>query len=172
MDNPLLQPYPGLMIWTLITFFLAMFVLKKYAFGPIQEAIDKRRQMITQMVDDAERTNARSQELLAQYTQQLADARKESEQIVERARKAGDELTQRVKSEANEQRQRAIADTRQQVHVEIEKAMGEIKATVAEMTLVAAEKVIGRTLDVETHEKLVEDAIEELDFAELQKVGA
>lgn len=171
-DNPLLAPSPGLMIWTLVTFFIAMTIMYKLAFRRIQDAIDHRRQVITDSVEQAERTRDEAAKLLDDYKQQLATARGEAENIVERARKAGDELTQRVKDEAETQRREAVTQTRQQVQQEIEKAISELRSSVAEMTVMAAEKVLKGSIDTSAHHKLIEQAVEELDFASLQKVGA
>ena len=101
---PFLKPNPGLMLWTLITFFIAMYVMYKFAFRPIQKALDDRRQAIVDSVETAERTRDEAAKLLDEYKTQLAEARIEAEQIVNRARTAGDELTARVKAEAEEQR--------------------------------------------------------------------
>lgn len=170
--NPLLAPSPGLMIWTLITFFIAMAIMYKLAFRKIQDAIDHRRQVITDSVEQAERTRQEAAELLEQYKLQLAEARVESEKIVERARKAGDELTNRVKTEAEAQRREAIATTQQQIQTEVEKAMSELRSSVADMTVLAAERVLRGSIDSTQHQKLIEQAVEELDFDRLQKVGA
>lgn len=170
--SPILEPSPGLMIWTLITFFLAMIILKKFAFGRIQEAIDDRRKAISESVDQAERTRQEAADMLAEYKQQLQDARGEADAIVERARKAGDELTTRIKAEGEKQRQEQIASTQMQVQAEVEKAMGELRTSVAEMTVTAAEKVLRGSIDTAQHQQLIEQAVADLDFDRLQKVGA
>jgi F-type H+-transporting ATPase subunit b len=171
-QSPLLQANPGLMIWTLITFFLAMIIMYKLAFGPIQEGIDKRRQAIIDSVETAERTKAEAAELLVEYKQQLADAKNEAQAIVDRARKAGDELTAKIKAEGDNQRREAVEATQQQVRAEIDKAVAELKTTVAEMTVTAAEKVLKGSIDQAQHARLIEQAVEDLDFDKLQKVGA
>lgn len=171
-DNPLLAPSPGLMIWTLITFFIAMTIMYKLAFRKIQDAIDHRRQVIVESVEQAERTKDEAAKLLDEYRQQLATARSEAEGIVDRARKAGDELTARVKEEGEAQRREAVVQTQQQVQAEIEKAIGELRSSVAEMTVMAAERVLQGSIDTAAHHKLIEQAVEELDFDRLQKVGA
>lgn len=171
-SSPILQASPGLMIWTLITFFLAMVIMRKYAFRPIQKAIDDRRKVIAESVDQAERTRQEAADMLAQYQQQLQDARGEADAIVVRARKAGDELTARIKSEGEKQKQDAIAVTQQQVQAEVEKAMGELRTSVAEMTVTAAEKVLRGSIDLNQHQQLIDQAVAELDFQQLQKVGA
>ncbi len=172
MDNPLLKPYPGLMIWTLITFSIAMFVLRRYAFGPIQEALDNRRQSILDMQDKTEASLAKSQELLAEYEKQLAEARVESEHIIDRARKAGDELAARIRDESEQQKRDALASTERQIQVEIEKAMDQIRTELASMTTTAVERVTRGALDAGAHQSLIEQAVNELDVDRLHKIGS
>lgn len=170
--NPIVAPYPGLMFWTIVAFFLALWVLKRFAFGPIQEALDKRRETINSALEHAERLRTESDALLAKYEQKLIDARSEADGIVERARKAGDELTSRVKAEGEAQRHEQLAQIQKQVQAEVEKASGELRADVAEMTVLAAEKVLRGSLDRTQHQDLIEKAVADLDFDRLQKVGA
>lgn len=170
--SPILAPYPGLMFWTVVAFFLAMWVLKKYAFGPIQEALDKRRATVNGAIEHAEQVRADAERLLAEYKEQLAAARSEADQMRERARKDADEHVARVKGEAETQRQEQLAQTQGQIRAEVDKAMGDLRVAVAEMTVAASEKVLRGSLDAKQHQALIEQAVEELDFDRLQKVGA
>jgi F-type H+-transporting ATPase subunit b len=170
--SPILAPYPGLMFWTIVTFFLAMWVLKRYAFGPIQEALDRRRDTVNGAIEQAEQVRSDAERLLVEYKAQLAAARTEAEGIVDRARKAGDELTARIKTEAEEQRREQLHQTQTQVQAEVERSMTQLRQSVADMTMLAAEKVLRGALDPSAHQRLVEQAVDELDFSQLQKVGA
>lgn len=170
--SPILAPYPGLMFWTIVAFVLAMWVLKRFAFGPIQEALDKRRATINGALEQAERLRGESEELLATYEQKLASARGEADGIIERARSTGDEISARLKAEAEQHKQEQLAQTRHQVQAEVERAMGDIRAAIADMTVTAAEKVLKGSLDQAQHQQLVEQAVAELDFSRLEKVGA
>jgi F-type H+-transporting ATPase subunit b len=170
--SPILAPYPGLMFWTIVAFFISMWVLKRYAFGPIQKMLDERRATINGAIDDAERVKAEAETMLAEYKAQLAEARTESDQMRERARKDADEHVARVKAEAETQRQEQLTQTQQQIRAEVDKAMGDLRSAVAEMTVTASEKVLRGSLDAKQHEALIQQAVEELDFDRLQKVGA
>jgi F-type H+-transporting ATPase subunit b len=170
--SPILAPYPGLMFFTVLAFLLAMFVLRKFAFGPIQEALDKRRATVNGAIDHAERVKAEAERLLADYKAQLAEARTEADQMRDRARKDADEHVARVKAEAETQRQEQLAATQGQIRAEVDKAMGDLRVAVAEMTVAASEKVLRGSLDAKQHEALIQQAVEELDFDRLQKVGA
>ena len=170
--NPLLEPHLGLMIWTLITFVIALLMLRKWAFGPIQEALEQRRTAIVESVEAAERTKTEAEGLLTQYQDKLDSARDEAEQIVSRARQAGDELTSQVRDEAAEQRRKAIEDTQRQVEVEIEKATATLTSALAEMTAKATESVTRGALDANSHRDLIDQAVKELDVDSLQKTGS
>lgn len=170
--NPLLAPYPGLMLWTIVAFFFSLWVLKKFAFGPIQDALDKRRATVNGAIEHAEQVKAEAEQLLSDYRAQLAAARSETEAMRERARKDADEHVARVRAEAETQRQEQLAQTQAQVRAEVDKAMGDLRVAVAEMTVAASEKVLRGSLDAKQHRALIEQAVEELDFDRLQKVGA
>ena len=170
--SPILAPYPGLMFWTIVAFFLALWVLKKFAFGPIQEALDKRRATVNGAIDQAEQLRSEAQTLLTEYKEQLAAARSEADAMRERARKDADDHVARVKQEAETQRHEQLAQTQTQIRAEVDKAMGDLRVAVAEMTVTASEKVLRGSLDAKQHQALIEQAVEELDFDRLQKVGA
>lgn len=170
--NPLLEPHLGLMLWTLITFVIAMVIMYKLAFGRIQEAIDNRRKAIAESVDLAERTRDEAQTILDDYRRQLAEAKTEAGEIIAGARTAGDELSARIKADAETQRQKAIEDTRVQIQAEMDKAMSDLRIAVADMTMTATETVLRGALDVNSHTALIEQAVADLDFDRLSKVGA
>src|SRR5687767_6643355 len=125
----LVDPSPGLMIWTVLTFLLVMFFLKWKVFGRIQEALEKRRIAIAESVELAEKAREEADQVLNEYREQLAKARGEAEGIVERARQAGNDITARMKVEADEARKRAVEQTQQQVQVEIERSIGDLRAS-------------------------------------------
>jgi F-type H+-transporting ATPase subunit b len=170
--SPILAPYPGLMFWTILAFLLSLWVLRKYAFGPIQEALDKRRATVNGAIEHAEQVKADAERLLVEYKEQLAAARVETDQMRDRARKDADEHVARVKAEAEGIRQEQLSQTQTQIRAEVDKAMGDLRTAVAEMTVAASEKVLRGSLDAKQHEALIQQAVEELDFDRLQKVGA
>src|SRR4051794_30403358 len=88
--NFLVTPNVGLMIWTLIAFGLALFILRKAAFPRIVDALERRRKMIDESIDAAERTRTEADQLLAEYRERLREAREQADEIVTRARKAAD----------------------------------------------------------------------------------
>src|ERR671926_189289 len=154
--NPLIQVTPGLMIWTIVCFFITLFVLKRYAFGPIQKMIDERRERIRQSIEEADRA-------LEEHRALVAQARGDAESILAEARRVADAQRERVREETEADRQRRLEETRRQIEAETHRALEQIRAEVAELTLVAASKVTGKALDDADHRRLIEEAIGDLD---------
>ena len=163
----LVQPYPGLMIWTLIVFGFAFLILKKYAFGPIAKIIEDRRREVRENLEASERAREEADTMLAEYKQQLAQSRREAGEIVDRARRTGDELQAQMKADVATQRERDIASAKDAIAAETRQSIDQIKNEVADLTLMATEKVVGRALGEAEQRKLVEEALSEIDFSQL-----
>src|SRR5919199_6442387 len=167
--SPLIKPVPGLAIWTLVAFGLTYWVLKRYAFGPIQQQIDRRRETIRQSIEDAENARNEARKLLEEHRALIGQARGQAEEILGEARRVAESQRQRVKEETEADRQRRLEETRRQIEAETQRALGAIRAEVAELTVVAASKVTGKVLDSEDHRRLIDEAISELDFSVLEE---
>src|SRR4051812_27382863 len=168
-DNSLIKVVPGLMIWTLIAFAITFWVLKRSAFGPIQSAIDARRERIRESIDEADNAREEARRLLEEHRALMGQARREAEEILTEARRIADSQRERVREETEVDRQRRLEETRKQIQAETARALEQIRAEVAELTLVAASKVTGKVLDRDDHRRLIEDAIGELDFSALER---
>jgi F-type H+-transporting ATPase subunit b len=170
-DKPqgLIEVVPGLMIWTLICFAVAFFVLRKFAFGPIQKAIDDRRERIREAVEEADRARAEARRLLEEHRAMLAQAKNESADILADARKVGEAQIQRAKSEAESDRQRRLEETRKQIDAETARALDQIRGEVADLTIAATQRIVGKVLDAEDQRRLIDEAVEELDFSALER---
>jgi F-type H+-transporting ATPase subunit b len=166
-SSDLVKPFPGLMIWTLVTFLISLWILRRYAFGPLAALIEKRRTLVRENLEAAENSRDEAQKLLDDYKQQLAQARREAGEIVERARRTGAELERQMRDEATAQRERDIAAAKAAIAAETRQAIDEIRNQVADLTLLATEKVVGRTLDESEGRRLVEEALAEVDFSAL-----
>jgi F-type H+-transporting ATPase subunit b len=170
--NPLIEVVPGLMIWTLIAFGLTFFVLKRYAFGPVQNIIDERRQRIREALAEADKAREESRALLEEHKQLRAGARAEAEEILSEARRVADSMRERVREETEEDRQRRLEETRRQIEAETQRALEAIRAEVADLALVAAEKATRGALGRDDHKRLIEDAVKDLDFSALERTGS
>ena len=158
----------GLIPWTLITFGLSVFVLWKFAFGPLQRAIDERRSRIQDSMDAAEQTRAEAQRLLDEYKQTLAEVRGEAEEILERARSAGESTRNEIVAGARDQAERVVAKAQEQIERETRAAVQALKAQVAELTLLATEKVAVSSLSEADQRRLIDEALADLDFDQLK----
>jgi len=166
-SNFLVSPDVGLMIWTLLAFLVALFVLRKYAWPAITEALDKRQRAIEESIETAERARADAAALLEEYRQRLREARAQADEIVARARKAGEVHERETLEEARTRREELLEQTRRDIEVETRRAIQEIRAEVADLTIMATEKVTRKALDADDQRRLVEEALSELDFTQL-----
>jgi F-type H+-transporting ATPase subunit b len=165
--NFLVSPSVGLMIWTLAAFFITYLLLRKLAFPRIQEALERRQKTIDESIDAAERTRREADELLAEYRERLKEARQQADDIVERARKAAEVLERDSVEEGKHKREELLDAARRDIEVETQRAIQEIRKEVADLTVMATEKVTRKSLDDGDQRRLVEEALSELDFTTL-----
>jgi len=163
----LVSPNVGLMIWTLLVFGISMFVLWKYAFPRIAEALDRRQHAIEESIDAADRTRKEAEQILAEYRERLAEARGQADEIVARARKTAEAAENEIISDARGKREEMMEQTRRDIEAETRRAIQAIRAEVADLTVLATEKVTRKALTDEDQKRLVEEALAELDFASL-----
>jgi F-type H+-transporting ATPase subunit b len=167
-DSPgLVDPVIGVMLWTLIVFGIVMLVLWKVVFPLITEALDKRTRMIEDSIDSAEKTKREADELLREYRERLSDARGQADDIVARARRTAETAENETIAEARAKREEMMEQTRRDIEAETRRAIQQIRAEVADLTVLATEKVTRKTLDSADQKRLVDEALSELDFAAL-----
>jgi F-type H+-transporting ATPase subunit b len=166
--NPLIDVTVGLMIWTLVCFGITFYVLKRFAFGPIQKVIDERRQRIRQSLDEADHARGEARRLLEEHRALMSEARGQAAAILSEARRVGEAQRERLREELEVERQRRIEDTRKQVEAETRRALEQLRAEVAELTVIATSRVTGKVLDDKDHRRLIDEAIGELDFSVLE----
>ena len=163
----LVTPGIGLMIWTLIAFGITMLILKRYALPRIGEALDRRANAIRESVEAAERQRSEADELLAEYRQRLTEAREQAEDIVARARKAAETVKSEAAQEGKAMREELVAAARKDIEVETRRSLERIRKEVADLTVLATERVTRKALADEDHRRLVEEALAEVDFSQL-----
>ena len=166
-SNFLVSPDVGLMIWTVLAFLVALFILRKYAFPQISQALEKRQHLIEESIDTAQRTKDEADEILAEYRERLKEARAQAEEIVSRARKAGEAAERQSLEDARGTREELLAQTRRDIEAETNRAIAEIRREVADLTVAATERVTRKTLTEADQRRLVEEALSELDFSAL-----
>jgi F-type H+-transporting ATPase subunit b len=163
----LVSPSVGLMIWTIVLFLITMWVLSKVAFPKIQEALDKRAKTIAESIDAAERQRKESDELLEEYRTRLAEAREQADEIMARARKAAETAENEATTAGREKRDELVAQAQRDIEAETRRSLDSIRKEVADLTILATEKVTRKTLSAEDQKRLVEEALGEVDFSAL-----
>jgi F-type H+-transporting ATPase subunit b len=166
--SPLIQVTPGLMIWTIVCFAITYFVLRKYAFGPIQTMIDARREKIEQAIAEADGAREEARHLLEEHKKLIGQAKSESEEILGEARRIADAQRERVRDETEEDRQRRLEETRRQIEQATHQALGQIREEVGKLSLLAAEKITRKTLTSDDQQRLIDEALAEIDFSRLE----
>ena len=157
----------GLMAWTLITFSIAVFVLWKFAFGPLQKIIDERRAGIQESMDVAEETRAEAHRLLEEYKATLTKVRSEAEEILERSRTTGEHAKAEILAAAKAQSERVLTQAHEQIERDTRAALRELKGQIAELTALATEKVAAGSLSAADQERLIDQALTELNVDQL-----
>jgi F-type H+-transporting ATPase subunit b len=167
-SNALIQVTPGLMIWTVVCFLITLWVLKRYAFGPIQKTIDERRERIRQAIEEADKARDEARKLLEEHRKLIGRAKSDAEEILADSRKVAEANERRMREEIEADRQRRLDETRRQIEAETRRALEQIRAEVADLSLLAATKVTRKALDDEDHRRLIEEAVGDLDFSVLE----
>ena len=163
-SNFLVSPNVGLMIWTVLAFLVAFFVLRKWAWPAITEALDKRQRAIEESIETAERARTESAQLLEEYRTRLREARAQAEEIIARARKAGEVHERETVEDARAKREELMEQTR--------RALDEIRKEVADLTIIATEKVARKSLTGDDQKRLIEEALAEVDFSAFAPEGS
>jgi F-type H+-transporting ATPase subunit b len=166
--NPLIKVDPGLMIWTLVAFGITLFVLKRFAFGPVQKIIDERRDRIRASIDEADRAREEARTLLEEHRQLVAQAKSDAEAILSETRKLADVQRERMREETEEDRQRRLEETKRQIEQATSQALAEIRREVGSLSLLAAEKITRKTLSSSDQQRLIDEALAEIDFSALE----
>ena len=163
----LVSPSLGLMFWTLLAFGVTMFVLAKLAFPRIGEALEKRANAINENIEASKRTREEADELLAEYRERLKEAREQADDIVARARKASDNAVSEATAAGKAKREELVAAARKDIETETKRSLEQIRKEVADLTVLATEKITRKSLDAADHQRLVSEALAEVDFSSL-----
>jgi F-type H+-transporting ATPase subunit b len=163
--NFLVSPNVGVMLWTLVAFGITVALLSRLVFPRISDALSKRQKAIEDSIDSAQRTREEAETLLAEYRQRLHEARGQSDEIVQRARQAAETHERESKEHARELAADVSARAARDIEAATARALGELRKEVADLTVLATEKVTRKVLDSSDQKRLVEEALGELDFS-------
>jgi F-type H+-transporting ATPase subunit b len=168
----LVTPGLGLMVWTLLIFFFTMYVLSKVAFPRIQEALEKRAAAIRENIEAAERQREEADKMLEEYRGRLREAREQADDILARSLKAGETAKAELADEGKERREELLSLAKRDIEAETRRALEQIRKEVANLTVLATEKVTRKSLDDDDHKRLIEEALGEVDFSALSGEGS
>jgi len=163
----LVTPGLGLMIWTLIAFGVTMLVLKRLAFPRIGDALEKRATAVRENIEASVRQRAEADEILKEYRARLKEAREQADDISARARKSAENAVSEATAEGKAKREELVAAARKDIESETRRSLDSIRREVADLTVLATEKITRKSLTDEDHRKLVEEALAEVDFSAL-----
>jgi F-type H+-transporting ATPase subunit b len=163
----LISPNVGLMVWTIVVFVISLFILRKWVFPLIGEALDKRAKTITGEIDAAAELRVQADKVLDEYRERLKEARAQSEEIVQRARQTAESHEHESRERGQEILAEAAKRAERDIDAATKRALDDIRREVADLTIMATEKVVRKTLDDSDQRRLVEEALGEIDLSGL-----
>jgi F-type H+-transporting ATPase subunit b len=163
MNNPLVQPDPGLYIWTIATFLVLVALLAKFAWRPLLEALESRQESIRKSLDDARQARVELERLHAESAKILAQARTEAEAIMSRTRSDADRFRDELKAKARAEAATLLKSAEHQITLETSRAIQQIRHEAVDLSVAIASKVLQRNVTKEDNERLIEETFRELE---------
>jgi len=163
MNNPLVQPDPGLFIWTIVTFLVLLALLAKFAWKPLLQALESREETIRKSLDDAQQARQELERLNQESAQMIAKARLEADAIVARSRTDAERLKEDMRQEARVESATIVKNAERQIQLETGRAIEQIRHEAVDLSIAIASKVIGRNLSKDDNERLIEDALKQVE---------
>jgi F-type H+-transporting ATPase subunit b len=163
LNNPLVTPDPGLYIWTILTFGVLVLLLRKFAWGPLLAALERREKMIAGAVDDARKAREELERVKQDSAQVLAEARREAETIVSRTRADAERLREELRKKAADEATGIVQNAERRIQQETAKAIQQVRAEAVDLSLDIASKLLRRNVTKEDNERLIADVVSSLD---------
>ena len=163
MDNPLVQPDPGLFIWTILTFLVLLGLLARFAWSPLLKALEERQEMIRKSLDDADQAKQELERLHQESAQIIAEARSEAQSIVAKSRAAAETVREDLKQKAKDEAAALVRGAQRQIQLETARAVQQIRHEVVDLSLAVASKLIKKNLTQEDNDVLIQDSLTQID---------
>ncbi len=163
MDNPLVQADPGLFIWTILTFLFLLALLAKFAWRPLLQALESRQELIRKSLDDAQEAKRELERLNQESAQIIRNARVEADGIISQTRSDGERLREEMRQKARAEADTIVKNAERQIQLETARALQQIRHEAADLSVMIASKLIQRNLSKEDNEKLIEDALRQVE---------
>ena len=162
MDNALVQPDPGLFFWTIAVFLVLLFLLKRFAWGPLLAALDERQAGIRKSLDDADQARKELEQVREEAEAIIGKARAEADGIISDARADGGQLRDDLRQQAQQQAQAIVENAERQIQQERDRALQQIRQEAVDMSLMIASKLIRRNLTAEDNASLIDEALKQV----------
>ena len=167
MDSLLVQPDPGLFIWTILTFLLLLYLLRRYAWKPLLAVLENRENVIRKSLEDAERARRELERVSQESKQIISQARSEAQSIVARSRSEAEKLRADVKEKARAEADSILREAERQIQLETAKALSKIRHDVVDLSLLVASKVIKKRLSTKDNQSLIEESLKQIEAARM-----
>jgi F-type H+-transporting ATPase subunit b len=161
--NPLVQPDPGLFIWTIVTFLGLLWALKKLAWSPLLTALETRQNAIRKSLDDAQQAQVELTRLNTESGQIIQKARVEAEAIITQSRADGDRVREEIRAKARVEADHIVKNAERQIQLETSRALEQIRREAVDLSVMIASKIIQRNLSKEDNERLIDDALKQVE---------
>ena len=165
MNNPMVQPDPGLFIWTILTFLVLLALLAKFAWKPLLQALESRQDSIRKSLDDADRAKKELERLQQESTQIIQEARINAESVIARSRSDAEKVREDLKLKAKEEADAILRNAQQQIQLQTRQALLDIRHEVADMAVLIASKVLERNVSKEDNERLIDEALKQIEVS-------
>ena len=163
MNNPLVQPDPGLFIWTILTFLVLVGLLARFAWRPLMEALERRQTTIAKSLEDAQRARQELERLQRESAQMMASARGEAEAIVSRSRSDAEALREELKQKARAEAAAIVKNAERQIQLETARAVQQIRQEAVDLSVAIASKILRRQVSKEDNEGLIEETLKQVE---------
>jgi F-type H+-transporting ATPase subunit b len=165
MNNPLVQPDPGLFIWTIITFLVLLGLLAKFAWRPLLQALESRQERIRKSLDDADKASRELERLQQESAKILQQARIEADSIVTQTRSDAERLREELKLKAKEEADKILRNAQQQIQLQTRQAIQQIRHEVADIAVSLASKLLERNLAKEDNARLIDETLKQIEMS-------
>lgn len=154
--------YPGLIIWTLVTFGVLFLVLSKFAWKPLLEALNEREGKIRSALEEADKARTEAARLLKENAQNIARAEEEYHKLVREGRSMAEKMKEEIVAKAKQQADQELQRANEEIQRSVDAARQQLRAEVADLAIKAAEKILEESLDPAKQKKIVDAFMNQL----------
>ena len=160
--NPLVQPDPGLFIWTIVTFLVLLYLLSRFAWKPLLRALEERQTSIRQSLDDADKAKQELAQVQAESSRIVQQARSEADAIIANSRADAARLQEELAEKAREQAKGIIENAQKEIQQQTDSSLAQIREEAVDLSLMIASKLIRRNISREDNDQLIEEALKQI----------